>query len=375
MIETIFWFSMITLIYSFLGYPVILKCAALCRKSRPYGKKGFTPSVSIVLSVYNEEYIISEKIKNILSLDYPKELLETVIISDACTDRTDEIIKSFKCDKIKFLVQEKRGGKTTAINRGVSVANGDIILFTDANSMFDRDAIKELVKHFAVSNIGLVSGRSIYLDSNNSEEEVGGVYRKYEEMLKRDESRLYSIVGADGAIYAMRRNLFEPLRPEFINDFVHTIQVVHKGYRAITEPEAKCREVIDETHKDELQRQTRIMAQSWLVYFSNIGKLVRKGKLLYAWEFTSHKFLRWLTLPVMFLCFVSTVMLLREGAFFLIIFGFQLVFLSLMICGGKLKGGIIRFPYFFFIINFAALLGLYKLTRGKVYLTWNPGND
>lgn len=366
---------MITLIYSFLGYPVILKCVALLRRSRLHTNEGFTPSVSIILSVYNEEQIIREKIENVLSLDYPGELLEMVIISDACTDRTEDIVKSFDGNKIKLIVQEKRGGKTKALNRGVSIANGDIVLFTDANSMFDRDVIRKLVKHFAVSNIGLVSGRSIYLDSNNSEEEVGGVYRKYEEMLKRDESRLYSIVGADGAIYAMRRNLFEPLSPELINDFVHTIQVVLKGYRAITEADAKCREVIDETHEDELQRQTRIMAQSWLVYLSSIGKLVRKRKLLYAWEFTSHKFLRWLTLPVMFLCFVSTVMLIREGAFFQIFFGFQLVFLSLMVCGKKLKGGILQFPYFFFIINFAALLGLYKLCRGKVYLTWNPGND
>ncbi|MEE9213985.1 MAG: glycosyltransferase family 2 protein, partial [Thermodesulfobacteriota bacterium] len=365
MIETIFWLSMITLIYAFIGYPIMLKCIVLFRKSQSCTKENFTPSVSIILSVYNEEHVISEKIKNFLSLDYSRELIEMVIISDACTDKTEETIESFNCNRIKLLVQEKRCGKTVAINRGVTVANGDIVLFTDANSMFDNDAIKKLVEHFAVSNIGLVSGRSIYLDSNNNKEELGGIYRMYEEKLKKDESSLHSIVGADGAIYAMRRNLYEPLRPEFINDFVHTIQVVLKGYRAITEPGAICREIIDETHKDELQRQTRIMSQSWLIYISNIGKLIKKGKLLYAWEFTSHKFLRWLTLPLMFLCLVSTVSLLQEGTFFQMILLFQLIFISLVAFGRKLKGGIVRFPYYFILIHFASLLGLYKLSVGK----------
>jgi cellulose synthase/poly-beta-1,6-N-acetylglucosamine synthase-like glycosyltransferase len=273
--------------------------------------------VSILLSVYNEENVIKEKIQNFLSLDYPPELLEMVIVSDKCIDKTEEIIRSFNSERIKLLIQEKRGGKTLALNRAASVAGGEILIFTDANSMFDKDAVRRLVGRFADPAIGLVSGRSIYLNSLNQNEELGGAYRKYEEMIKEDESKIASIVGADGAIYAMRKSLYDPLPPEYINDLIHPIQVVLKGYRAISEPRAVCREVIDETHSGELRRQTRIMAQSWLIYFSQIGELLKNLKLGYAWELTSHKFLRWLTIPLMIVLFVTTAFMINRDSFYL----------------------------------------------------------
>jgi len=373
--EAVFWLSVFILAYTFIGYPFILKCIVLLRRPAISPTGAFTPSVSILLSVYNEENIIKEKIQNFLSLDYPRELLEMVIVSDKCTDKTEEIIHSFNCDRIRLLVQENRSGKTLALNRAVGEAKGDILIFTDANSMFDKDAVKKLVRHFADPQIGLVSGRSIYLDSLNRSEDLGGAYRKYEEMIKEDESSVASIVGADGAIYALRKELYEPLRPEYINDLIHPIQVVLKGYRAVSEPQAVCREVIDETHSGELRRQTRIMAQSWLIFCTQIGRLLRKMKLVYAWEFASHKFLRWLTIPVMIALFITTAFMFEEGKFYQMIFISQLIFLSLALFGGRLKSGFMRMPYMFALLHVAAVFGFFKYLTGSIYTTWNPRNN
>jgi cellulose synthase/poly-beta-1,6-N-acetylglucosamine synthase-like glycosyltransferase len=411
----------------------VLKCIALLKKTGISPTRDFTPSVSILLSVYNEENIIKEKIQNFLSLDYPRELLEMVIVSDKCTDKTEEIIRSFhydnlgkspktpspltgegwgegeynwisdtytpspsspyapahlrpargistfhesiNCERIKLLIQENRSGKTMALNRGVTEAKGDILIFTDANSMFDKDAVRRLVGRFADPAIGLVSGRSVYLNSLNQNEELGGAYRKYEEMIKEDESKIASIVGADGAIYAMRKSLYDPLPPEYINDLIHPIQVVLNGYRAVSEPQAVCREVIDETHCDELRRQTRIMAQSWLIFCTQIGKLLRKMKLVYAWELLSHKFLRWLTIPVMIVLFVTTAFMISNSSFYQMIFFSQLVFLSLVLFGGRSNKGFVRLPYMFTLLHLASVLGFFKYLTGNIYTTWSPRDN
>lgn len=375
MAETLFWSSLFILLYTFLGYPIVLKCIASLNSNKHHLKKKYTPSVSIILSVYNEENVIKEKIDNFLSLDYPEELLEMVIVSDQCTDRTEKIIKSFNCKRIKLLIQERRSGKTMALNRGVLAAKGDVLIFTDANSMFDKDAVRKLVRHFTYPRIGLVSGKSVYLDSCYKHEEIGGTYRRYEEMIKEKESKAYSIVGADGAIYAMRKELYEPLKPEYINDFIHTIYVVLKGYRAISEPEAICREVIDETYKGELHRQIRIMAQSWLIYFSQIGKLIAKREWVFAWELTSHKFLRWLTIPFMITLFITTTFMFKEGKFYQMLFIYQSVFIFFVLFGRILRGRLMRAPYMFTLLHVASLLGFFKYLKGKIYVTWNPRND
>ena len=376
MIENLFWFFTFTLIYIFIGYPLILKCIASLKTFRPAYRNNYTPTISIILSVYNEEQVIVEKVNNFLSLDYPHESIEMIIISDKCTDKTEELIRLFNCRRIKLLVQDRRSGKTPAINRGVSVATGDVLVFTDANSIFMKDALKILVRHFDDPKVGLVSGRSIYLDSRNRKEEISSLYRKYEESIKKAESRVSSIVGADGAIYALRRELYEPLNPRYINDFIHPIQVVLKGYKAINDTKAICSEVIDEqADKDELRRQTRIMAQSWLIYFSQIGQLIRKMKWTYFWELTSHKFLRWIALPVMFILFIFTIMLFKQGALFQVAFFLQIIFLCSIIFGRRRKAKWLQFSYFFFLIHFAALLGLYNFLSGNIYVTWNPRNN
>lgn len=374
MAETIFWTTLALLLYAFAGYPLVLRALAAAAPKRRVLDETRLPSVSIVLSVYNEERVIREKIDNFYSLDYPPEKLEMVIVSDKCSDRTDEIIGSLGGDRIRLLVQKKRSGKTLNLNKGVAEAKGEIIVFTDANSMFDRDAVRKLVRHFADPEIGLVSGRSIYLNSANSSEETGGVYRRYEDYIKEQESRVCSIIGADGAIYALRKSLYEPLVPEHINDFIHTIQAVMKGQRAINEPEAVCREVVDESFDGEFVRQTRIMAQSWLIYLSQVGKLLAVGRIGYVWALTSHKFLRWLTVPFMALLFVATVLQVGEGALYRAALAGQILFAAMIIYGRGRESGIFRVAYMFALLHMASVSGLFKYLSGTIYTTWSPRN-
>lgn len=375
MAEAVFWTMLALLLYSFVGYPLAVRVLAAMAPKRHAVDEGYLAPVSIVLSVYNEEGVIREKIDNFLNLDYPQERLELIVVSDTCSDRTEEIVKAFESNRIRLLVQEKRSGKTLNLNRGVSEAKGEIIVFTDANSMFDRDAVRKLVRHFADPSIGLVSGKSIYLNSANGTEETGGLYRRYEDYIKEQESRVCSIIGADGAIYALRKSLYAPLVPEHINDFIHTIQAVLKGQRAVSEPEAICREVVDETYDGEFRRQTRIMAQSWLIYLSQIGRLLAGGRIGYVWSLTSHKLLRWLTVPFMALLLVSTLFQVGEGALFQAALAAQILFFSMIACGRGRESGILRVAYMFALLHAASVLGLFKYLSGNIYTTWSPRNS
>jgi cellulose synthase/poly-beta-1,6-N-acetylglucosamine synthase-like glycosyltransferase len=372
MFEVCFWITCSLLVYTFIGYPLLLKVIAAIAPKRQAAAGCFLPAVSVILSVYNEEKVIREKIENFLAIDYPAELLELVIVSDLCTDRTEDCICAFNNPRIKLLRNQQRSGKTLNLNRAVTVANGEILVFTDANSMFAADAVQRLTAHFADSRVGLVSGRSVYLDANNRNEQLGGAYRRYEETIKEAESAVTSIVGADGAIYALRASLYEPLRSEQINDFIHTIQTVIKGYAAISDQKAICTEVVEECYAQELHRQTRIMAQSWLIYLSQAGKLLAAGKLLYFWALTSHKLLRWLTIPLLLILIAANSLLLSSGLLYQCLFAGQLLFIMLALLGIKLKSGLPRVPYMFLLLHIAAVLGLCKYLTGNFYTTWSP---
>jgi len=326
----------------------------------------------MLLSVFNEERVIREKIENFLQLDYPEHSLELIVVSDGCTDRTEDLVRAFDLDRVRLFIQERRGGKTLALNRAAQEAKGDILVFTDANSMYDPAAVRKLARHFADSEVGLVSGRSIYLDDQNRQEQSGGVYRRYEDFIKDQESATVSIIGADGAIYAMRRELYVPLPAEYINDFIHPLQVVCKRLRAVQEPDAVCWESQDADTKNELQRQTRIMAQSWLIVFTQVKGLLAAGCVGYFWALMSHKVLRWLSLPLMGALLATNLWLAGHGAFFQALLLGQIGFYLLIPLGRQSDQKLLHIPALFFLIHVTALIGLLKLAIGNKYTIWNP---
>jgi cellulose synthase/poly-beta-1,6-N-acetylglucosamine synthase-like glycosyltransferase len=370
-VELLFWMSIILLVYIYSGYPFVAFCLAKITKKSFRVDESYLPKVSVILSVYNEEQVIEAKIDNFLALDYPSDRLELVVISDCCSDTTDALIRKAADSRIRLFIQTNRSGKTRNLNWGVREACGDILIFTDANSMFAGDAIKKIVRHFIDPQVSLVSGKSIYSDQEGRGTS-GGVYRRYEDFIKKAESGLAGIVGADGAIYGMSKAMYSPLRPEHINDFIHTIQVVLAGKIALSDDQVICREKTNEQTGGELRRQTRIMAQSWLIFMSQILPLLRARKFLYIWQIVSHKFLRWLTVPILAAAFLSNLSLGNEGIQYIITLVSQMLFWLGVIVGSRAKRGMSKVLYLFILMHYAAVLGLIKYLSGNVYATWNP---
>lgn len=368
--EALFWWSLAALAYAFVGYPLVLKLLTTIRAPLSGGSEKELPTVTMVLSAFNEEAVIAEKIQNFLELEYPAGRLDFLIVSDGSQDRTEEIVRELATDRVRLLVQETNQGKTAALNRAATETNSDILVFTDANSMFDRDAVLRMAARFSDPHVGLVSGHSQYL-SASGEVGNGGAYRRYEDWMKEMESSLWGIVGADGAIYAMRRSLYREMAPEHINDFLHPIQAVLAGTGAVQEQGAICREPMDEVGPGELKRQTRIMTQSWIIVLSQLPHLFREQRYGFLWQLFSHKILRWLTLPIMALLLFANLFVLTEGGIYVVSFVGQCVFYAAAYAFRR-DEGIKQLPYSFLLLHLSAVIGFLQYLKGEKYISWKP---
>jgi len=229
MIESLFWISVAAILYTYIGYPVVVWMLAHLR-NREVLKADIFPSISVVLACHNEQGNIEARIKNLLECDYPRDLLEIVIVSDGSTDLTAEIARRHASDRIRLFAYEQQKGKATALNIGVEIANGEIILFADARQSFEPSAIKELAANFADPSVGAASGE-LFLDGacGSSVAEGVGLYWKYEKWIRKSESHFSSVIGATGAIYAIRRELWQPLPNSTILDDVYTPMAIALG--------------------------------------------------------------------------------------------------------------------------------------------------
>lgn len=367
----LFWLSIFLLVYPLVIYPLCLLVFPKRHKTKA-NENATLPKVSMLLSVYNEEKNIRAKIDNFMALEYPAELLELLVISDGSTDGTDEIVRSYGSDRIRLLRQEGRKGKTTALNTAAQEAKGEVLFFTDADSMLAPDCLKLLVLPLADSSVGLTSGRSVYRDSQGRET-AGSLYRRFEEWQKLREGRLYGIPGADGAAYALRRSLYETLPPEYINDLLHPVQAVLKGKAALACPEALVSEPSEENgNKSEFYRQTRIMAQSWFIFLRHCKTLAKAKRWGFLWQFVSHKVLRWLALPWLLLLFLSSLSLMPRLMPALALLGI-IGLCALGWLGAKEKAGFAgRISLLFMLQGAAGINGLIQLARGNKFVTWQP---
>ncbi|MDL2274589.1 glycosyltransferase [Desulfosarcina sp. OttesenSCG-928-G10] len=363
----LFWLSAILLIYPLFLYPLLLALPWGRRRSAVRSHFAEVPHVSMLLSVFNEKDVIAQKINNFLALDYPLDRLELIIVSDGSDDGTDDIVGALASERIRLLRQEGRGGKTLALNRAAKEARGDILFFTDADSMLKNDCITQLTAFFADPDVGLVSGRSVYV-GNDGRETTGSLYRRYEEWLKEREGRRYGIAGADGAVYALRKELYRPLPSDIINDLVHPIQVVLAGKRALAHPDALVCEPGEEGNA-EFSRQTRIMAQSWHVFLHYVYALVKEKRHGFLWQFISHKILRWIALPLLFVFAISALALpgVIPG------FGLSGAIVGFVLAGfGNRAGTAGRVCRLFVLQSAAGIYGLFRLWRGASFVTWKP---
>ena len=376
MLEAFFWFLLFILIYTYFGYLFCLVVISLIYKKKPV-RNNVEPEISILISAYNEEKYISKTINNKLELDYPKDKLEIIVISDGSTDKTDEIVGQIDSGNLVFLRQSERQGKTAALNRAVKTARGEIIVFSDANSIFRRDALKMLARNFTDTEVGYVTGTMMYMNPDGSVIGEGcNAYMTYENILRSYESDINSVVGVDGGIDAVRKGLYSPMNYDQLPDFVLPLSVVEKGYRVIYEPDAVLYEESLNDQASEFRMRTRVALRAlWGIYDKR--SLLNPLKYpLFSWQLFSHKVLRYMAwLPMIFILFVNLI-LAGNSITYLIFAVLQVLFYFFSFAGYLNKSGkgpvYITLPYYFTLINIASCYAFIKFVLGRKQVIWTP---
>lgn len=377
LLEFIGFVMVFLIVYIFIGYPIILFILNLFMRKSGFKKdSSITPFVSFMISCYNEEKVIKDKLINALAMDYPVDKIEIIVISDCSSDNTDKIVENFSESSIRLLRMEKRQGKTIGLNYAVAQAKGEVIVFSDANSMYEKDAIRKLVRNFSDDQVGYVVGEAKYVIKGDSASVSERTYWYYECSIKKIESRLHSVVGGDGAIYAIRKELYEPLLETDINDFVNPLQIISKGFRGIYEDEAICWEETAGSFEKEFNRKTRIVNRSFsgLLRVASVMNPFKHG--FFSFEIISHKLLRWLSPFFLLTLLVVSMALAAYGVLiYKIVLAIELAFISLAYVSyvrpNLLKHFYFYYPYYFVAINIASLTGIFKRIMGHTDVTWN----
>ncbi len=289
--NSLFWISFGSILYTYFGYPLFLTLLAKRKPERDY-QIDFLPKVTLLIAAYNEELVIEEKINNCLELDYPKENLQILIVTDGSDDRTPEIVEDYVKQQVELLHTPMRRGKMAAINRAIPYASGDIIVFSDANNHYKKDTLKYLVAPFQDAKVGATSGEKAIKQDGSNLGASEGIYWKYESYIKKQETRLSSCTGVAGEIFAIRRYIYSPPPDHIINDdFYMAMQVLRQGYRIVYVPQAKSIEKISISPKHEIIRRKRIIAGRYqAIGFAN--KILPLNNPLLVWQIISHKFMR-----------------------------------------------------------------------------------
>lgn len=375
---TILFIILVALVlYTYVGYYMLIFLISMWKTDKMIIHRDYSPRVTLIISAYNEENVIRKKIENSLNIDYPKESLEILVVSDASTDNTDNIVLEYRDKNVNLIRQEKRVGKTMGLNRAIQQAKSDIIVFTDANAMYDKKAVSKLVRHFVDPEIGYVTGESIYLeDSSTMARDTENTYWSYERKLKIYESRVGSMVGADGAIYAIRKQLYSPLAADDINDFVNPLMIIAKGFRGIYENEAVCYEDAAGDFMKEFKRKRRIVNRSWHGLMRVKTVLNPLKYKFFAVQVISHKLLRWLIPFILLFLLIENVYLSFSSPFYAFLLFLQCLFYLTAVIGflqrkNKRLYYIFAMPMYFCLINLAAAFGVVDSIRGKVVVTWD----
>jgi cellulose synthase/poly-beta-1,6-N-acetylglucosamine synthase-like glycosyltransferase len=379
-IELLFWSALGAIFFAFCGYPLLLALVApLAGQRRKEGAAGPAawPTATLLISAYNEEAVLAARLENGLALDYPEDKLAILVISDASTDSTDELARASAAGngRVGLLRQPERRGKSAALNAAVAAATGEIVIFSDANSLYDRHALRELIRPFADPRVGLVTGRTRYLAAggDGSRESIS-LYSRLELWTKRNESRIGSCVGADGAIFACRRELYRPLAADDINDLVLPLQVAAQGWRVVLAEGAFCLE--EGSRSDgEYQRQVRIATRTLRALMRHKGLFSPVRRPWFAFQVVSHKLLKLMLPFFMLLALLANLILAGAGLSFypaLLILqggGYALAAWG-RLTGGRGKGS--GAAYNLCLVSVAFLVGWSKWLRGETFTTWSP---
>ena len=385
----IFWISFGLVCYTFFIYPIVLfLCYTLVqvyrdilylvsrrerRVSRAHAEE--LPGVTFVIAAYNEESSLPAKIANLRQTSYPIEKLQIIFVSDGSTDRTNELLKSISEPFVETILLPQRSGKPTALNYGVERAKHGILVFSDASTLFAPNAVSNLVRHFSDSRIGAVCG-SVQLLGSEESEQTEGIYWRFEKILRLMESRLGATVNASGAIYALRKKCFVPLRAvDLVDDFLIPMNARKLGYRVIEDPEAVATEFSASTVRDEFTRRARLAVGSFRALQTlQLASLRGFG----GFAFFSHKFLRWL-LPFLLVTMLVSNTALLGTPLCQAVFAAQMVFYLWALLGYVFRERMkkVRFAllaYFLLTVHIAFLVGFWQCLFGEQKSTWERVN-
>lgn len=375
-----FWVCLATVVYIYVGYPLFIYLLGKLYK-KDVEKQDHEPPVSILIAAFNEEKDVANTIENKLQLDYPSDLLEIIVISDESFDGTDSIVQGYVekyPGRIRFLRQVPRNGKTSALNMGVPAARGDLIVFSDANSIYEKDALRKLVRNFSEDSIGYVTGKMIYANSQGTVIGDGcSAYMKYENFLRKHETKVGSVVGVDGGIDVIRKSLYETMRPDQIPDFVLPLKVIRQGYRVVYESGAILKEEALATREDEYKMRARVSLRA-LWALTDMSLLFNIGKYgIFSWQLFSHKVLRYLAFIFLIALFFINIAIVSQSVLYSWILFLQSVFYAGAFVGyvfekHGVKSRIFYIPYYFSLINVASLVAFIKYMKGEKQVIWNP---
>ncbi|HXK41699.1 MAG TPA: glycosyltransferase family 2 protein [Anaerolineae bacterium] len=369
----IFALSAFLIFWTYVGYPIFIALLARWRP-RPHRREPLELPVTLIVPAYNEEAVIAAKLENLLALEYPAALREIIVVADGSTDRTVEIVAGYAGKGVQLLYQPERQGKIAAMNRAVPQAHGDILIFSDANAMMEPDALQQILPNFADPQVACVSGEKRIRPAAEVQAEGESAYWRYEAFMKRADSLVNTAIGAVGEFFAIRRELYRPLETDnLIEDFVLAMRLVMDGWRVVYEPAAVTWEEASPSLGGEWRRRARMAAGG----FQAIGRL--RGLLsprygLTAFQYVSHKVLRWLAPFFMLAALISSAFLTAEPLFRLLFWG-QVLFYVLAALGWVLellgwKCKSLRLIFYFCFANATMLGGFVRYVTRSQSVLW-----
>jgi cellulose synthase/poly-beta-1,6-N-acetylglucosamine synthase-like glycosyltransferase len=355
-VAVVFWVSAGLLVWTHAAYPVAARGLARLRAHPVRRDDALQPTVALVVAAYNEEPVIERRLENLRTIDYPAGQIELIVTSDASTDRTEELAQAAGAR----VIRNPRGGKVAAQDNAVRQTDAEIVAFSDANCTWDADALRKLVRNFADPDVAYVCGRLNITNEDGRNKE--GVYWRYELALRADESRIDSVTGGNGSIYALRRSDYVEVDPRFGHDLAFPYLMVQRGRRAIYEPEANAYEKATPTNEDEYRRKVRMFEHCWAIVLE--GKMLRRLRPVYLLEVISHRHLRYASGVLHLVALGTNVALLGHGTLYAVTLGVQLGLLLAALVGV----GIARY---YVLVSAATVVALWNYLRRGVPSTWD----
>jgi cellulose synthase/poly-beta-1,6-N-acetylglucosamine synthase-like glycosyltransferase len=363
LLKAVFWASAGALAWTHVGYP--LAAAALARKRpKPVRTRDDVPGVALIVAAHDEEAVIERKVHNALALDYPRDRLEVLVVSDGSTDRTVERAEEAGADRVLDLV---RAGKLAAQNAGVAVAEGDVLAFSDANAFWAPSALRELVEPFADSRVGYVCGQVRFTEGGANEE---GAYWRYEMAVRELESQLGGVTAGNGAIYATRRDSYLVLDASRSHDLSFPFKMTKRGWRALYAPDAVAEERMVPTIEGEFARKRRMMSGLWDIVLAD-GMLSPRGyEPIYAFEIYSHRALRYASPFLHLIALGTNIALLGDGSVYTVTLGLQAALLVAAALGSVVALRPFRLAYYYVTVTASIAVGLWDRIRGRIPRAW-----